>query len=344
MNKRATGRMAVMTGPKSVELRQVEVPELQDDDVLVQVKSSAVCGSDVHMYKGKHPFASLPCTFGHEVSGEVVQIGKKVNRVKVGDRVCVEPLTICEHCYYCLRGEYAYCENLKLKYKSVGGFCDYYVASEKWVHKLGSEMSYNEGCLMEPLAVAVHAVGRSRLTMGSSVAILGDGAIGLMLLAVAKGLGVHPIIITGASGKNLELAKSLGATTTVRSGEADPVEEAKKQTNGLGVDVSFEAVGLSLTFNQAILSLKSGGRAVILGLFTEELVPTDLTPELRREKEIVGTTSYCWDFETAIDLVQNGVVNLKPLITHELPLGELKTALETKSDLSSGAVKVIVHP
>lgn len=344
MNAPASGRMAVLMSSGSIEMRQVRVPELQEDQVLIKVRASAICGSDLHMYRGIHPFASLPSTFGHELSGDVVRIGEKVKRIKVADRVCVEPLTTCENCYYCLRGEYDYCENLKLRYKSEGAFSDYYTASEKWIHKLGAKMSYDEGCLMEPLSVAVHAAGRSRLTMGSSAAIFGDGAIGLMLLEVVKGMGTCPIILVGTSEKNLELAKSLGATAVVKAQGTDPIKEILKQTNGLGVDGSFEAVGLSLTFNQAIGSLKTGGRAVIVGLFTEELIPADLAVALRKEKEIVGTTSYRWDFERAINLVQNGIVNLKPLITHIFPLSELQTALETKSDLRSDAVKVIVHP
>jgi len=345
MSDQRTGRMAVVTRPEVVEFRSVKIPSMKDDQVLIKVKASAICGSDLHIYRGRHPSAPLPCTFGHELCGEVVEVGEKVHMVKVGDRVCVEPLITCGHCYYCLRGQYNYCVNLKLKYRSgEGAFSDYYIASERWVHILKENISYEEGCLMEPLAVAVHAGRKALISPGDSAAIFGDGAIGLMLLQIVRSWGVYPAILVGIIDKNLELAATLGASRTINARKLDPVKEILASTEGLGVDASFEAVGLNTTFNQCVSSLKNGGRAVIAGVFEEPLVPEDLRFELAKEKQIIGTSSYRWDFESAIDLVHKGIVHLKPLITHTFPLSELKTALEKKSNAQSGAIKIVMYP
>ena len=163
------------------------LPALGANDVLLRVKTCSICGGDIHLYKGKHPLATLPMAIGHEIAGEVIQAGQAVSKVSVGDRVAVEPVIICGHCHFCRRGEYHLCQNIKYQYSAgQGGFTPYFVVSENWVHRLPDFVSYEEGSLLEPLAVAVHAARKPKSSVGHTAAIFGAGGIGLFLLQALR--------------------------------------------------------------------------------------------------------------------------------------------------------------
>jgi 2-desacetyl-2-hydroxyethyl bacteriochlorophyllide A dehydrogenase len=345
MKKNETFRRAEITSAGVIQFRDVTRTKPNPGEVLIKVKSCALCGSDVHSYKGKHPYVSFPCTFGHELSGVVEESGPGIKKVKIGDRVCVEPLITCGMCYYCKMGKYDYCENLKLKYRSgYGGFADYYLADERWVHILPEDISFDEGALMEPLACAVHAVKRADIRSEDSVCIVGDGPIGLMILQVARAAGATEIYMCGLLERNLAVASDLGAIA-IGSTRGDPVKEVVGKTaRREGVDISFEAVGLSQTFDQALSVVKKGGSSVIIGIFEDQIQSQRLRDAMVREVKVVGTVNYCWDFETAIDLVHGKRVDLKPLITHRFPLEQIEEAMETKLDRSHQAIKVIINP
>jgi 2-desacetyl-2-hydroxyethyl bacteriochlorophyllide A dehydrogenase len=334
-----------MTSPGTIEFQDVVKKEPDPGEILIKIKSCAICGSDVHIFKGKHPYVSFPCTFGHELAGVVEELGTGVQRITVGDRVCVEPLITCGGCHYCKRAKYDYCENLRLKYRSGdGGFADYYYADQRWVHVLPEEISFNEGALMEPLACAVHAVRRADIRSGDSVCIVGDGPIGLMILQVARASGATESYLCGLLEKNLSIASDLGARA-INATRGDPVNEVIKRTaRREGVDISFEAVGLSQTFDQALSVVKKGGSSVIIGIFEEQIQSLRLRDAMVREVKVIGTVNYCWDFQTAIDLVNQKKVDLKPLITHRFPLERIKEAMDTKLNPSHQAIKVMVNP
>jgi threonine dehydrogenase-like Zn-dependent dehydrogenase len=345
MKKNETFRRAEITSAGVVQFRELTRTKPNPGEVLIKVKSCALCGSDVHIYKGKHPFVSFPCTFGHELSGVAEELGPDIEGVQVGDGVCVEPLITCGICHYCKRGKYDYCENLRLKYRSgYGGFADYYYADERWVHILPEDISFDEGALMEPLACAVHAVKRADIRSGDSVCIVGDGPIGLMILQVAHAAGATEIYMCGLLERNLAVASDLGAIA-INSTARDPVKEVVEKTaRREGVDISFEAVGLSQTFDQALSVVKQGGSSVIIGIFEDQIQSQRLRDAMVREIKVVGTVNYCWDFQTAIDLVHRKRVDLKPLITHGFPLERIEEAIETKLNPSHQAIKVMINP
>jgi 2-desacetyl-2-hydroxyethyl bacteriochlorophyllide A dehydrogenase len=337
--------MAIVTAPGRVEFKKRTLPPLGTHDVLLRVKASSICGGDLHLFKGKHPLASLPLPIGHEISGEVIEIGQSVSRVSAGDRVAVEPVIICEKCYFCLRGEYHLCQNIRYQYSAgQGGFTPYFVASENWVHRLPDFVSYEEGALLEPLAVAVHAARKAQVDLGHSAAIFGAGGIGLFLLQVVKAVGCGSAFIVDLLDHRLDTALTLGATLAINAAREDPVERILKETGGLGMDRSFEAVGLEKTLQQSIHSLKKGGVCVVIGLFEEPHnvnFPVNLFAQ--REIQVRGCRGYCWDFQVALELVKNRRVNLKPLISHQLPLNDLPHAFEILLDPKAQACKVVIH-
>ena len=337
--------MAVVTAPGRVEFKKKTLPPLGTHDVLLRVKASGICGGDLHLFKGKHPLASLPLPIGHEISGEVIRIGQAVSRVSAGDRVAVEPVIICEKCYFCLRGEYHLCQNIRYQYSAgQGGFTPYFVAPENWVHRLPDFVSYEEGALLEPLAVAVHAVRKAQVDLGHSVAIFGAGGIGLFLLQVVKAAGCGSAFIVDLLDHRLDTAMRLGATLAVNAAREDAVESILKQTGGLGVDRSFEAVGLEKTLHQSVQSLKKGGVCVLIGLFEEPLdvhFPVNLFAQ--REIQVRGCRGYRWDFQVALELIKNGQVQLKPLISHQLPPKDLPRAFEILLDPKAEARKVVIQ-
>ncbi|RLE79903.1 MAG: alcohol dehydrogenase, partial [Thermoprotei archaeon] len=241
-------KAAVLKGPYDINVTDTERPEIGDDQVLIRVKRCGICGSDIHAYKGKHPDFIIPIIPGHEFSGVIEEVGSSVKRVKEGDRVVVEPLKVCGKCYYCRRGAYNKCTNLKVLGAQVNGaFAEYIAVDERWVYRLPDNVSFEEGAMVEPLAVAVHAVKRAN-HIGNNVLVLGSGTIGLLLAQVLKIYGASEVIVTDIKDWKLNLAKEFGAIT-VNPLKDDLKEAIDRVTGGIGVDSSFEAVGNEETLN-----------------------------------------------------------------------------------------------
>lgn len=336
---------AEITAAERVELKEKAIPSLGSGEVLVRVRASAICGSDLHLYRGKHPDAPLPSAVGHEVAGDVVGLGPDVSQVKLGDRVVVEPVIPCGTCHYCRLGQYNRCLNVTYGYRSGrSGLAEYYVASERWLHHLPTELSYAEGALIEPLAVAVHAVRRAGVRLGDQVAIFGAGPIGLLALAVCKAVGAAQVYMVDIRQDRLAVAAALGASEVVDSRLEEPVEYIRQATGGLGVTHSFEAVGAQGTLVSALKALRKGGMATLIGIFENPQVSLEAPIFVQREIGLLGTSGYCWDFPTAIGLVRQRAVNLAPLITHRLPLSEIDRAFAAAVDREKLAVKVILEP
>jgi 2-desacetyl-2-hydroxyethyl bacteriochlorophyllide A dehydrogenase len=337
--------MAMVTAPGKLEFIKKTLPPLGAKDVLLKVKACSICGGDIHLYKGKHPLASLPMAIGHEISGEVAEIGQAVSQVAVGDRVAVEPVITCDSCYFCVRGEYHLCQNIRYQYSAgQGGFAPYFVAPERWVHRLPAFLSYEEGALLEPLAVAVHGARIAQPGLGYSAAIFGAGGIGLFLLQAVKAAGCGAVFIVDLLEHRLKTALSLGATRAIDASREDPVERIFEETSNLGVDRSFEAVGLEKTLQQSLYSLKKSGVCVLIGLFEDPLkvhFPVNLFAQ--REIQIRGCRGYCRDFQSALELIKNRQVRLKPLISHQMPLNDLPRALEILLDPQGEANKIVIQ-
>jgi len=245
--------MAMVTSPGKVEFQEKKLPELSPKEVLIGVKASSICGSDLHIFKGKHPSAPLPVAVGHELSGEVLTVGDEVSNLREGDRVVVEPVITCGQCHFCQRGEYNLCTQISFQYrKGQGGFAPYFIADGDWVHKLPDGISFEEGALIEPLSVALHAFKKGNLQSGHTVAIFGAGAIGLLILLLTRLSGAGGVFIVDVQNYRLEKAKLFGASYVLNNSKEEPVPNILEKTSQLGVDRAFEAVGLESTFVQSL--------------------------------------------------------------------------------------------
>lgn len=339
-----TRPMAYVTEPGQITFRDVPIPETGPHDVRIAVKAVSICGSDLHIFKGKHPAAPLPVPVGHEIAGEVTAVGEEVTRVRPGDRVAVEPVIACGKCHFCLRGAYHLCRNISFQYRAgQGGFTPVFVAGERWVHRLPDNISYHEGALIEPLAVAVHAVRKPGPSLGVTGAIFGDGSIGLLTLQVFKAAGGGACYLSGILPYRLEKALELGASAVFNSRVEDPAAAILAATGDLGVDRAFEAVGIETTLKHSLAALKKGGTAVVIGLFETPEVSIPANIFVQKEIALMGSQGYNWDFQTAIAMVEAASVDLRAIITHTFPVQELQTAFDLLISREDQPIKVVIE-
>ena len=335
--------MAIVSAPGKVEFQEKSLPELLPKEVLIGVKASSICGSDLHIFKGKHPSAPLPVAVGHELSGEVLRIGNGVSRLREGDRVVVEPVITCGQCYFCQNGEYNLCTQISFQYrKGQGAFAPYFIAKEDWVHRLPEGISYEEGALIEPLSVSLHAFKKGNLLPGHTVAIFGAGAIGLMLLLLIRRSGAGEVFVVDVQDYRLNKAKLFGATTIFNNSKEEAVPRIMEKTSHFGVDRAFEAVGLESTLVQALKVLKKGGSSIVVGIFEEQEVKIPVNLFIQKEISLTGSQGYCWDFQSALKLLEKGEIHLKEMITHVLPLSSVQKGFELLMDPKNEAIKVVI--
>jgi threonine dehydrogenase-like Zn-dependent dehydrogenase len=335
--------MAMVRTAGAAELVEQDVPEPRETEVVIAIKACSICGGDLHIYKGKHPSAPLPMALGHELAGEAIAVGSKVDLVAVGDRVTVEPVIACGLCPPCRRGEYGYCDNLSFHYRQGrGALADYFVADQRYVYKLPPHLTYEAGALVEPLAVAVHAVRRAGIGLGDKVAIIGVGPIGLLVTAVCKAAGAEEVIAADIADSRLTTASLMGATTTLNARKTSIVDAVRGQTGGRGIGRSFECVGSEETFEQSMRCLCKGGLATIVGIFEQPSIRIPATIFVSQEITVQGSQGYCWDFETALALTR--VIDLGKLVSHVFALADIDKAIQTALNPEEKPVKVVLRP
>lgn len=338
-----TRPMAFVTAPGKIEFRDVPLPSLAPTEVLISVKAATICGSDRHIFRGKHPSVELPIPVGHEIAGEIIEVGGEVTSVEIGARVAVEPVLTCDACAFCRRGDYHLCSNISFQYRrGQGGFTPWFIADQRWVHPLPANASYVEGALIEPMSVCVHAVRRAAPTLGDGAAIFGDGAIALYILQAAQLAGISSVYLAGINDRRLAKALELGATGVVNSLQTDPVAFIQERSGGLGVERSFEAVGIQQTLVQSLQALKKGGTAVLVGLFEQPEVSLPANIFVHNEIGLVGSQGYAWDFQRVLELVANSRVQLDALVTHQFALPDLQSAFDLLLEPNTPAIKVAV--
>ena len=336
-----TNHVGAVYEPFKTRFLERQIQELAPDEVLVRVRASAICGSDLHIARGLHPSAPLPVTIGHEFSGDVIAVGSEVTNARIGQRVTVEPCIVCGKCDACRHGNYGYCEHISFTYRrGDGAMADYVVVKEPYVYELPEYLSYETGALIEPLSVATHAVRRADIRLGETVLIIGAGAIGMMVAAMCRRSGAARIIIADFSDARLEAALQVGATDAVNSGRVDLEEEVRRLTNGKGVDKSFECVGRESCFLQAIMTLKANGTCTVVGIYEKPMVTFPASRLVTHEIHIQGAQGYCWDFPIAIAAARD--LPMERFVTHTFPMSQLQQALETALDPKSGSIKVVL--
>lgn len=258
----------VMTAPGEIEFREVPVPEPEENQVLVKIRKIGVCGSDIHVYHGEHPFTSYPVTQGHEVSGEIEKLGSGIKGWKAGQKVTIQPQVVCGKCYPCRHGKYNLCEELKVMgFQTTGVASDYFAVDAAKVTPLPEEMSFDEGAMIEPLAVAVHAVKRAGNVEGAKIAVLGAGPIGILVAQTAKGLGAESVMITDVSDLRLEKAKECGADFCINTKTKNFGEAMVENFGPDKADVIYDCAGNNITMGQAIQYARKGSTIILVAVF-----------------------------------------------------------------------------
>jgi 2-desacetyl-2-hydroxyethyl bacteriochlorophyllide A dehydrogenase len=335
--------MAVITGPGKIEFEERILREPAPDEVVIKVKAAAICGSDLHLFRGRHPSVLLPSAVGHEIAGDVYAVGKDVQKFALGDRVTIEPVIACGKCEFCLRGQYHLCAQISFQYrKGQGGFAPYFIVHEDRAYRLPENVSYAEGALVEPLSVALHAVKKSGMRLGHTGAVFGAGAIGLLVLMLAQQASGCGCFIADVRPYRLKKAMDLGAERAIDSRSEDAVQVILSETAHMGVDHVFEAVGHETTLVQSLNVVKKGGVITMLGIFEDALARVPANLFIQREITMRGSQGYNWDFPDSLSLLEKGSIDLKPLITHRLPLEHLAEGFEILMDPESTAIKVLV--
>jgi len=335
-------RAAVWYGGKDIRIEERPVPKIKDDEVLVKVKAASICGSDLHAYMGVSKRRVPPLVMGHEFSGVITNVGRKVKNLKEGERVVIEPIVSCGTCRLCRLGRNNICQNLTLVGLHVSGaFSEFVAVPARKCYPLPKTVSFEEAALTEPLAVAVHAMSLVALEKTSSIAIIGSGAIGLMTLQVAKDMGVSHIVALDTLEYRLALARKLGATATINVQKQDPVQSIIKDG---GVDVVLEAVGHQETVQQGLAMVKTGGTVIVIGML-QAMMQLPMLEITVKELALQGSYGYTSDdFQQALKLLSKGNVDVKQLITHQLPLSEIKRGFEVLSQGAENVIKVILKP
>ena len=304
----------LMTEPKHITFREVPVPEPGPDQVLVKIKRIGVCGSDIHVWHGTHPYTSYPVTQGHEVSGQIVSLGEYVKDLAVGQKVTIEPQVFCGRCHPCLHGKYNLCEKLKVMgFQTTGTAGEYFAVDASKITLLPEELSYSEGAMIEPTAVAVHAAKRFPDLKGANIVVLGCGPIGILVMQAAKALGAAKALVTDISDTRLELAKSLGADFAVNTMKKDFGEAMLEAFGPDKADVIYECAGSDITMEQAIQNARKGSMIVLVAVFGKR-ASVDLAKLNDSELDLNTSMMYRHeDYVDAIRFVKEGSIQLKPL-------------------------------
>ena len=306
---------------KDLENREVPKPEPKADEVLVKIKAAGICHSDVHYRDGVGSVDVLPITLGHEVAGEVEEVGPNVTRFKKGDRVCVNYMITCGKCHFCARGTEQFCEKGKMIGKSIdGGYAEYISVPSRGIYKLPDSVSYDHAAVMMcSTATSLHALKKTRFQPGETLAIFGFGGLGVSAFQLAKAFGARDIYAIDIDPVKLKSAKEMGAIP-INAKDDDPVKKIMEITDGVGVDVALELVGLPLTLDQGTQVLARFGRLGLVGI-TRKPYEVDSYDAICREKEIIGCSDHLLsELPFLLDLADQGKIDLTHVVTKSVPL------------------------
>ena len=323
-----------MVPGKGAEYRtDIPIPQIGDNEVLMKVHASAICGTELHIY-GWNEWAAnrmknLPIVFGHETAGEIVEVGKNVTGYQVGDRISVETHIPCNHCFQCENGRRHICENMKLfGVTEPGAFAEYTPVPQDCIVRLGDGITYEMGAMLEAMGAGVHGVEKAEVR-GKTVLVSGCGPIGLMVAGACKAHGAKRVIACDILPEKLRLAEAMGADTTINSMETDIVQAVRRETNGAGADAAIDITGNGKAIVAGLRALRKGGRLVSVGLPNGE-IPINLTEDIiYRESQYTGVSGRqmfaTWD--DCMKILQSPGFSLEPVMGGQYPLDGFEEAL-----------------
>ena len=341
-------KVAVMLGIGKMGFEERDIPKVKDIEVLVKLEYVGICGSDLHYYEtgaiGDY-VVKPPFVLGHEPGGTVVEVGKDVKNLKVGDRVALEPGKTCGHCEFCKTGNYNLCPDVVFfATPPVDGVFQEYVAHEAGLcFKLPDNVSTMEGALIEPLAVGFHAAMQGGAKAGQTAVVMGAGCIGLVTMMALKAMGVSKVYVIDIMEKRLQKALELGADGIINGAQADVVEEVRKLTDGKGCDLAVETAGTQVTTVQAIHMTKKGATIVLVGYSKSGEMTLPMSLALDKELTFKTVFRYRHIYPMAIEAVAAGKVDLKGIVTDIFELDEAQKAMDYSVNNKADIVKAVIR-
>ncbi len=336
-----------MHGTNDMVWKEIPVPEVKDNEVLVRVEAVGICGSDVHYYQhGRIGDFVVEGDFilGHECAGEIVKVGSGVKHLKTGDRVALEPGKTCGKCEFCKTGRYNLCPDVEFfatpPYHGV--FTNYVTHPEDMCFKLPENVSNIEGALVEPLAVGLHANDMGGVKLGDTVLIYGSGCIGLVSLLAAKARGASKVIVVDVLDNRLKKAIELGATHVINPKEKDVVETVAAITEGKGAHVVIDAAAAEATVKQSVDVLRIGGTIVLVGMTPKDEVVFNFMKLMSKEGTLKTIFRYRNLYPVAINAISSGAINVKDIVSHEFDFENTKEAFDYVVNNAKDVVKAVI--
>lgn len=332
-----------ITAPNTLDLKNIEEPKvLNPTDIKIKVSMTGVCGSDIHFYHGKSAVASYPKIAGHEMVGNVLEVGSKVSKHKVGDKVVVQVGESCGHCYACKKNRPNACRNLKSRGAAIDGvFAEYLVVDERSAFGVNKKVVDEDAVLIEPYTIAAQVCMRGAVEENDTVLIIGSGAIGLMTLDVVKHIYKCKTIITDIFDEKLNKAKELGADFTINTREKDLLKEVDSITNGEMANVVIDTACVNDTFDLSIKAASSAGRVVVLGFIPTPL-PISQLEITKKELTVAGSRQQTHQFEKTIKWMEDGLLHPKLLISDIIKSSNGTEAFKIFDKPKADTFKVVV--
>jgi L-iditol 2-dehydrogenase len=341
-------KAAMLHGVKDLRIQEIDAPKIEDGEILVKVKAATTCGTDLKIYQRGYisGVITLPTVFGHEWSGDIVEVGKGVPYFQMGMRVRAGNSSPCLRCYMCQRGKFNLCEDMMWLW---GAYAEYIKVPQRIVmlntQVIPDHVTYEEAAVAEPLACVLHGAEQARVKLGDNVAIIGAGPIGLLHLLTVRKMGAGKVIISDTIDERLRIARRLGADDTINAKQEDTVQKTMELTSGYGADVVIEAIGMPATWEQALKMVRKGGTVLEFGG-----CPPNTEIKVSTEQLHYGETTVMGAFHTtpahfkkALNLIASGTINVKPLITNRMKLDDIKRAFETLTT-SKTDIKIAISP
>lgn len=339
----------VLTEYNRFEIQEQPVPEIGPDEVLLKVAACGICGSDVHGMDGSSGRRLPPIIMGHEAAGEIVRRGANVTAWSEGDRVTFDSIISCGRCWFCRHGQTNLCAERRVpgvscnEFRSQGAFAEFVALPQRILYRLPDALSFRRAAMVEPLAIAMHAVSQVGVTLGDATLVVGAGVIGLMAVQVLRAAGCGLIIAADLDQRRLDMACKLGADLGLRSDQVDVRAEVMRRTENRGADVAVEAVGIGPTVQLAANCLRRGGRLSLVGILAPR-VELPMQDIVTRELKLAGSYCSSGEYPACLDLMARGTIQVDPLISAVAPLSEGAHWFQRLHAGNEGLMKVILEP
>ncbi len=339
----------LLTDYTKLDVTDIPRPEVGPDDLLVRVASCGICGSDVHGYDGSTGRRIPPIVMGHEASGVVAEAGADVRRFRPGDRVTFDSTISCGTCYFCVGGRLNLCDRRRVlgvscdEYRQHGAFAEYVAVPERIAYRIPDSLSFDHAALVEPVSIAFHAVGLTRVGLGDTALVVGAGMIGQLVVQTLRAAGCGRIIAVDLDDTRLEQALKHGADHAVNAGSDDVPGQVIGLTGGRGVDLAFEAVGTAPAIQAAVASLRKGGVLGLIGNLTPR-VEIPLQSIVTRELSLLGSCASSGEYPACLEMMARGRIDVSPFVSAVAPLEEGAGWFERLHRREPGLIKVVLQP